>query len=161
VLLAAACRSPAPDRSVGDTLGGLAAASAQVDVAHLLDVGAYLSADYIAKHGTCLPTDDAHSRTVYALLPADASYLRLSVYAPARRPIEMIDLVRGVSDGRIWTATFKSSTTVVTARTFASNNDPAPAIEQWSPEDPRSQRLRSLAAIAIEPTCRGGVVNSR
>jgi hypothetical protein len=161
VLLAAACRSPAPDRSAGDTLGVQALARAQVDVSHLLDVGAYLSGDYIAKHGTCLPTGDARSRTLYALLPSDASYLRLSVYAPANRSIEMVDLVRGVSDGRIWTATFKSSASVVTARTFASNNDPAPAIEQWSPDDPRSQRLRSLAAIAMEPTCRDGVVNSQ
>jgi hypothetical protein len=158
--LAAACTSSSPERSADDSPGAPASV-APVDASRLLDVFTYVRADYLAAHGTCLPTDaEGRSRVVYALLPGDASYLRLAVAAP-RGTIEMIDLVRGAPDGRIWIATLEPAGREVTARTFASNNDPTPRVETWPMDDPRARRLHYLANAALQSTCLGSAVPSQ
>src|SRR5215467_3437301 len=75
------------------------------DVMRLLALDAALSPANAGARMTCIPIDAAgQSRLIYMLLPAESSYVRLTVVS-ARGAIEMVDLVRGIPDGRIWSAT--------------------------------------------------------
>ena len=130
------------------------AVASHVDVMRMLDLVGSINPTYVAAHGTCIPIDgEGRSRLIYLMLPAESSYVRLDVVAPSRGPIELIDLVRGVPDGRIWAATLDHPRQPAKARLFASANDKTPETEEWPDQDPRSQRLREVAAIAIEAPC--------
>ena len=150
-----ACDTPIHrDRQPDNFSAALAAPAGPVDAMHMLDLAGSINPTYVAAHGTCIPIDAAgRSRLIYLMLPAESSYVRLSVVAPAHGSVEMIDLVRGVPDGRMWAATLEHPRQPARSWLFASANDKTPATEEWSDQDPRSQRLREIGGIAIEAPC--------
>lgn len=152
----AACDAPIHRDRQADTasVAQTRVAAGPVDAMHMLDLAASINPTYVAAHGTCIPIDaEGRSRLIYLMLPAESSYVRLSVIAPSHGPVDMIDLVRGVPDGRIWSATLERSRRQATSRLFLSANDKAPATDQWSDQDARSQRFQEIGAVAIEAPC--------
>lgn len=151
-----ACGSSAFGVASRDTAVATQAATAptrSIDVATLLALDAAVAPANVEAHGTCIATDAEHrSRVIYLWLPAELSYARFAVAAPQRAP-EMIDLVRGIPDGRIWSATYEKSRGSATARLFASASDKSPVTETWPEGDPRLQQLRKLATTAIQAPC--------
>ncbi len=123
------------------------------DVTRLLNLDASVTPINVAAHGSCIAIDaDRRSRVVYLMLPAESSYVRLAVVAP-HGSVDVVDLVRGIPDGRIWSATFNASRRSATARLFASANDKAPVTTDWPAGDPRLERLLEVAGTAIQAPC--------
>jgi hypothetical protein len=121
---------------------------------HLLRLDAWVAPSNVAVNGTCIPIDaTGRSRLIYLMLPAESSYVRMTVVAEPRGPITMVDLVRGIPDGRIWSATLEGPRAAVTARLFASANDKTPVTEEWLAQDQRTQRLTDVASAAIQAPC--------
>jgi hypothetical protein len=153
--VAITCAMAACDRSARrdartDTTNVAAEAPAP-DVMHLLDLDASVIPINVESHGTCISLDAARrSRVVYLMLPAESSYVRLAVVA-SHGPIDLVDLVRGIPDGRIWTATLDGSH--ATARLFKSASDKAPVTSEWPAGDQRVERLRTVATTAIQSPC--------
>jgi hypothetical protein len=138
------------------TLDSTSAARASAplpDVMRLLRLDASVAPTNVASFGTCIPIDGTgRSRVVYLMLPAESSYVRLTVVARPGGPIEMVDLVRGIPDGRIWSATLDRRRGA-TARVFASANDKSPIRDEWVLADQRTQRLTEVAMAAIQSPC--------
>jgi hypothetical protein len=121
---------------------------------HLLRLEAFVSPGNVAANGTCIPFDaSGRSRLIYLMLPAESSYVRLSVVARPGGPIDLVDLVRGIPDGRIWEATLEGPRGATTARLFASASDKSPVTDEWTAQDQRTQRLSEVAAAAIQSPC--------
>jgi hypothetical protein len=123
-----------------------------IDPMQALDVMKDLSpSNFQSSRGTCLRTDpDAgSSRLVYLQLPSDTAYLRINVVS-GRGSLEMVELVRGVSGGRIWSATLGSALVV---HTFASASDHSPLTVQLPSSGPEAQRLRAVASAAVQLPC--------
>lgn len=130
------------------------AAPTPPDVMHLLRLEGLVSPGNVAANGTCIPFDaSGRSRLIYLMLPAESSYVRLTVVARPGGSADMVDLVRGIPDGRIWSATLEGPRGTTTARLFASANDKAPTTDEWSAQDQRTQRLSEVAAAAIQSPC--------
>jgi hypothetical protein len=119
----------------------------------LLRLDASVAPANVATYGTCIPIDESgRSRVVYLMLPAESSYVRLTVVGRPGEPIEMADLVRGIPDGRIWSATLNGRRGA-TAHLFASANDKSPITDEWIAADQRTQRLTEVATTAISSPC--------
>ncbi len=153
-VLAGCAGAARQDASESRTRAATAATSAErPDEMRLLDLGAAVNPTNVAARGTCISIDaERRSRVVYLMLPAESSYVRLAVVSP-REPIEMVDLVRGIPDGRIWSATYDGARRSATARLFASANDKSPATDEWFAGDPRLQRFLDVARTAIQSPC--------
>jgi hypothetical protein len=150
----AACDTAAHRAAQSDSARDKAAASTRpVDALHLLELGAAVNPSNVAERGTCLALDaERRSRLIYLLLPAESSYIRFAIVSH-RGQVDMIDLVRGIPDGRIWTATFEGAGGPATERLFASASDKKPATKVWPVGDLRLNRLHEVASVAIETPC--------
>ncbi len=111
--------------------------------------------------GTCIKTDPepGRSRTIYAILPGESTYVRLNVVALDGRRVDMIELVRGVSGGgggRIWTALTHARNGQlgpVVTQLFASASDKAPATSELPVDGPAGQLLKNIATAAMSLSC--------
>jgi hypothetical protein len=125
-----------------------------VDPTRALDVTGHLSPGaFQSLQGTCIRTDDNGSRILYALLPNDTAYIRLNVVG-SERSLALVELVRGVAGGRIWTAAWHpASGTPIALQTFASASDRSPLTLQAAANGREAQLLRSIATAVIALPC--------
>ncbi len=133
-----------------------AAALGTVNVAHALDLQAFLSPKYIANNGSCIATEPApaRSRMIYVLAPDRSLYVRFNVVTSRDGSrLEMLDLARGVGDRRIWYATLGRGSRIMQARTFASQADKNPVVIDLPIEGTDGQRLVQLARLAVDGPC--------
>ena len=144
------------DREADSTAARQSRVATPVDATRMLDLSSAVNPANVAARGTCIPIDvEGRSRLIYLILPAESSYVRLTVVARPRKPIEMVDLVRGIPDGRIWSATLDGPHRPVTARLYSSASDKAPVTDEWPDQDLRSQQLLDVAGVAIGSPCVG------
>jgi hypothetical protein len=123
-----------------------------------VDLAALVTDSLVAREGTCLPIErgPARSRLIYALLPTEASYLRLTVVTSpdGARPV-MVDLARGLTGRRILYATLAPGARLVRLETFRSASDQRPQVSDVPLEHPAAQHLLLLGERALTLPCRG------
>ena len=164
--LSVASLSCAGDASSGERPGGPASSESETraqipsssEPADAVDLAPLFTESLVAQQGTCLPTErePARSRLVYSLLPAQGSYLRLTVVTSpdGARPV-MVDLARGLTGRRILYATLVPSAGLVRLRTFRSASDQHPLVTDVPLANSAAQQLLLLGERALTLPCRG------
>lgn len=162
-LCVAACNG-GDQRAKKDSVASAEAAehAAPIDPVSALGLQHYFTENgFRSVDGTCIKTDPepGRSRTIYAILPGESTYVRLNVVALDGRRLDMIELVRGVSGGgggRIWTAITHARNGQlgpVVTQLFGSASDKAPATSELPVDGPAGQSLQNIATAAMRLSC--------